>query len=68
MLCRYTAAKKERKVDKYTAGGEIGKRPDHATAVYAEMVKRLWPEMPVIIGGIGPVCVVLSILIIGKIS
>lgn len=52
MLCRYTAAKKERKVDKYTAGGEIGKRPDHATAVYAEMVKRLWPEMPVIIGGI----------------
>lgn len=52
MLCRYTAAKHERSVDKYTAGGAVGKRPDHATAVYAQMVKRLWPDLPVIIGGI----------------
>ncbi len=52
MLCRYTAAKRERSVDKYTAGGEVGKRPDHATAVYAKMVKKLWPDLPVIIGGI----------------
>lgn len=52
MLCRYTAAKHERSVDKYTAGGAVGKRPDHATAVYAKMVKKLWPELPVIIGGI----------------
>lgn len=52
MLCRYTAAKHERSVDKYTAGGVVGRRPDHATAVYAQMVKRLWPDLPVIIGGI----------------
>ncbi len=52
MLCRYTVGKHERAVDKYTAGGEVGKRPDHATAVYAQLVKRLWPELPVIIGGI----------------
>lgn len=52
MLCRYTVGKHERAVDKYTAGGEIGQRPDHATAVYAQLVKRLWPDMPVIIGGI----------------
>lgn len=52
MLCRYTAAKHERSVDKYTAGGAVGKRPDHATAVYAHMVKKLWPDLPVIIGGI----------------
>ena len=52
MLCRYTAAKNERSVDKYTPGGTVGKRPDHATAVYAQMVKRLWPEIPVIIGGV----------------
>ena len=52
MLCRYTVGKHERAVDKYTAGGEVGRRPDHATAVYAQMVKRLWPQMPVIIGGI----------------
>ena len=52
MLCHYTAAKNPRSVDKYTAGGAIGQRPDHATMVYAQMVKRLWPHMPVIIGGI----------------
>lgn len=52
MLCRYTAAKHERSVDKYTAGGAVGKRPDHAAAVYAQMVKKLWPDLPVIIGGI----------------
>lgn len=52
MLCRYTAAKHERAVDKYTAGGEVGKRPDHATVVYAQKVKELWPDLPVIIGGI----------------
>ncbi len=52
MLCRYTVGKHERSIDKYTAGGAVGKRPDHATAVYAQMVKRLWQDVPVIIGGI----------------
>ena len=52
MLCHYTAAKKPRTTDKYTPGGEMGKRPDHATMVYAQQVKKLWPDMPVIIGGI----------------
>ena len=52
MLCHYTAAKKPRTTDKYTPGGEMGKRPDHATMVYAQQVKKLWPELPVIIGGI----------------
>lgn len=52
MLCHYTAAKHERSVDKYTPGGTVGKRPDHATAVYAQLAKQLWPELPVIIGGV----------------
>jgi len=52
MLCRYTAAKHERAIDKYTPGGTIGKRPDHATMVYAQLAKKLWPDLPVIIGGI----------------
>lgn len=52
MLCRYTVGKRERSVDKYTAGGAVGRRPDHAAMVYARQVKRLWPDMPVIIGGI----------------
>lgn len=52
MLCHYTAAKKPRTEDKYTPGGEMGKRPDHATMVYAKLAKKLWPDLPVIIGGI----------------
>lgn len=52
MLCHYTAAKNPRSVDKYTAGGQVGQRPDHATAVYAKLAKQLWPELPVVIGGI----------------
>ena len=52
MLCHYTAARKLRKKDNYTPGGIMGKRPDHATVVYSKMAKRLWPELPVIIGGI----------------
>ena len=52
MLCHYTAAKNPRSVDKYTAGGQVGQRPDHATAVYAKLAKQLWPQLPVVIGGI----------------
>ena len=52
MLCHYTAARNPRTADKYSPGGAMGCRPDHATAVYARMVKRLWPDLPVIIGGI----------------
>lgn len=52
MLCHYTAAKKPRSEDKYTPGGVTGKRPDHATIVYSQKIKELWPDIPVIIGGI----------------
>ncbi len=52
MLCHYTAARKKRSDDKYTPGGTGGKRPDHATVVYSRCIKKLWPDMPVIIGGI----------------
>lgn len=52
MLCHYTAARKPRKIDNYTPGGIMGKRPDHATTVYSKLIKKLWPDIPVIIGGI----------------
>ena len=52
MLCHYTAAKNRRSDDKYTPGGEGGKRPDRAVTVYSQLVKKLWPNMPVIIGGV----------------
>lgn len=52
MVNRYTAAKKLRSEDAYTPGGEHGFRPDYATTVYARILKQLFPEVPVMIGGI----------------
>lgn len=52
MLCHYTAARKARREDKYSPGKKMGMRPDHATVVYAKMVKKIWPDVPLIIGGI----------------
>jgi uncharacterized radical SAM protein YgiQ len=52
MVNRYTAAKKLRSEDAYTPGGEHGFRPDYATTVYARTLKQLYPDVPVMIGGI----------------
>ena len=52
MLCHYTAARKPRKEDKYSPGRKTGMRPDHATLVYSRIAKKIWPDLPVIIGGI----------------
>ena len=52
MINRYTADRKIRTDDAYTAGGVGGKRPDRATLVYTQRCKEAWSEVPVIIGGI----------------
>lgn len=52
MVAHYTAAKKKRSDDAYTAGGKAGKRPDRAVIVYSNIVKKLYPDVPVIIGGL----------------
>ena len=52
MVAHYTVAKKPRSVDAYTAGGQMGKRPDRAVIVYSNIVKQLYPDVPVIIGGL----------------
>lgn len=52
MVNRYTAAKKLRSEDAYTPGGEHGFRPDYATTVYTRILKQLYPDVPVLIGGI----------------
>jgi uncharacterized radical SAM protein YgiQ len=52
MVNRYTAAKKLRSEDAYTPGGEHGFRPDYAATVYARILKQLFPEVPVLLGGI----------------
>lgn len=52
MVNHYTAAKRRRSNDAYTAGGESGKRPDYATVVYSKILKELYPDIPVLVGGI----------------
>ncbi len=52
MVNHYTANKRLRSTDAYTPGGAAGFRPDYATTVYSNILKELFPEVPVLIGGI----------------
>ncbi len=52
MVNHYTANKRLRSNDAYTAGGAAGFRPDYAVKTYTQILKRLFPNVPVIIGGI----------------
>lgn len=52
MVAHYTASKKKRHDDAYTAGGKAGKRPDRAVTVYSNIVRRLYPDSPIILGGL----------------
>lgn len=52
MVNHYTANKRLRSNDSYTPGGEAGYRPDYATTVYTKILKELYPDVPVLIGGI----------------
>ncbi len=52
MVNRYTANKRLRSDDAYTPAAKAGYRPDYATYVYTKILKELFPDTPVIIGGI----------------
>jgi uncharacterized radical SAM protein YgiQ len=52
MVNHYTAGKRKRTDDAYTPGGKAGFRPDYATIVYSKILKNLYPEVPLVIGGI----------------
>ena len=52
MVNHYTANIRLRSNDAYTAGGKAGFRPDHAATVYTQILKRLYPHTPVVVGGI----------------
>lgn len=52
MVNHYFVSKKRRPSDAYTPGGETGKRPDRAVAVYGNLIRRRYKDVPVIIGGI----------------
>ena len=51
MVNHYFVSKKKRPGDAYTPGGAMGKRPDHATVVYGNLVRRKYKDIPIIIGG-----------------
>lgn len=52
MVNHYFVSGKRRPTDAYTPGGMTGKRPDHATVVYGNLIRRVYKDVPVIIGGI----------------
>ncbi len=52
MVNHYYVSKKRRDSDAYTPGGVIGKRPDHAVAVYCNLIRHTYKEKPIIVGGI----------------
>ena len=52
MVNHYTAAKRLRHDDAYTPEGKSGARPDRAVTVYTKILKQLWADVPVVIGGV----------------
>ena len=52
MVNHYTAAKRLRSDDAYTPEGRAGMRPDYAVTVYTRILKSLYPDVPVVIGGV----------------
>lgn len=52
MLAHYTAFRKKRSDDAYTPGGRAGARPNRACIVYTNLVRRAFPGLPVVLGGI----------------
>ncbi len=52
LVNRYTADRKPRSEDAYTAGGEVGKRPDRAVTVYAQRAREAFPDANIVIGSI----------------
>lgn len=52
MVNHYTAARRRRSDDAYTPGGRHGMRPDYPTIVYSKILRELWPDVPIVAGGI----------------
>lgn len=52
MVNHYTAARRKRSDDAYTPEGRAGLRPDYCTITYCRILKQLYPDVPIVIGGI----------------
>ena len=52
MVNHYSVSKKKRKTDAFTPGGVMGKRPDYAVTVYSNLIRQVYKNTPIILGGI----------------
>lgn len=52
MVNHYSVSKKRRQKDAYSPGEQMGLRPDYATTVYCNLIRRTYKDVPIIIGGI----------------
>lgn len=52
MVNHYSVSKKRRQEDSYTPGGVMGKRPDYAAVVYCNLIRSVYKDSPIILGGI----------------
>jgi uncharacterized radical SAM protein YgiQ len=52
MINHYTANKRRRSDDAYSPGGKAGFRPDYASVVYSQILKKIYPDVPIVLGGI----------------
>lgn len=52
MVAHYTVAKRKRSQDAYSAGNKAGKRPDRAVIVYSNILRRLYSDTPILLGGL----------------
>lgn len=52
MVAHYTVNRRRRHDDKYTPGNKGGKRPDRAVIIYSQKIREVYPDVPIIIGGI----------------
>ncbi|MCH5222133.1 MAG: YgiQ family radical SAM protein [Muribaculaceae bacterium] len=52
MVNHYTANRRRRSDDAYTPGGRHGARPDYPTIVYSDILRKLYPDAPIVAGGI----------------
>ncbi len=52
MVNHYSVSRRHRKTDSYTPGGVMGKRPDRAVTVYCNLIRKVYKQVPIVIGGI----------------
>ena len=52
MVNHYSVSKRRRETDAYSPGGVMGRRPDYATVVYCNLIRKIYKKTPIVIGGI----------------